>query len=482
MKPRVLRHHKLNTWIIVVAMACCFSHAVAAGSSETVVSGKGSIQTPKDKAKELVHEGLNHLLLGNPKAAEESFIQAKSIDPYSEEAYNFLGLLYIQEGFPKKAEDMLLKATAIEPMYGEALRNLGKLYLQQEEFKKAAGFLRKTLIVDRTQAYTWYLYGMALYFDSQVEEAIRAYEEAFSLESNLPTDAHYNLGVAYHETSRYLDAAREYEAVLKKDTTNINAMNNLGLIYSAIGDKDKAVGLFKKVLSIDKDNVKARINLGNVYLSIKDLSGAEEIYRSAIDLAPEDISPRLNLGVVHFERGDFDKAKQEWDSILENEPENLRVLSVMGSAYLEKKRLNEAIEVFRRMVPLMPDSGSIANTLGYLLAEQDRELPYAKELVEKALELDKPNRATYLDSLAWIHYRKGEFAEAREIQEKALQIFKLSHEPISSEIHLHMGKIYEKLQEFEKAKIAYEDAVNSNTDPDIVASASESLRELTLRQ
>ena len=130
----------------------------------------------------------------------------------------------------------------------------------------------------------------------------------------------------------------------------------------------------------------------------------------------------------------------------------------------------------------MPENGSIANTLGYLLADQDKELSLAQKLIEKALDLDKPNRATYLDSLAWVHFRGGRLNKARNVQEKALKIFKLSHEQISSEVHLHMGRIYEKLQLKQEAAKAYEDAIKSNTDPAIVALASESLGLLTSKK
>ena len=93
--------------------------------------------TPKEESKNLIREGLNCLIMERNKKAEEAFLKAKSIDPYSEEAHNFLGLLYLQEGLNSKAEEMLQRAVAIDPMYSEALRNIGKLYLQLERFEDA---------------------------------------------------------------------------------------------------------------------------------------------------------------------------------------------------------------------------------------------------------------------------------------------------------------------------------------------------------
>jgi tetratricopeptide (TPR) repeat protein len=437
-------------------------------------SGSENI-TARERAAALIHEGLNLLILEQNKKAEELFLQAKSIDPYSEQSYNFLGLLYLQDGLLEKAEDMLKRAIAIEPMYPEALRNLGKLYLRQDRFDEAAVYLRRTLNLDKNQPYTWYLLGMSQYFSGQVEEAIESYEIAFAMEPGLPVEARYNLGVAYHETARYLNAVRQYEEVLKIDGSHINALNNLGLVYSILGEKERAIQLFNQVLKIDDKNIKARINLGNVFLSTKDLVEAEKIYRSAISLDASDISPRLNLGVVYYERGDFAKAKEEWEKLLKENPDNIRVLSVMGSAFLERKQYDLAIEVFRRMVKLNPDNGSIANTLGYLLAEQNKDLTYAQELVEKAIRLDKTNRATYFDSLAWVHYRRGNYDKARTLIDKSLGIFKLSHDFVSSEVHFHNGKIYEKAKEYDRARDSFNLAIKANTDRDIVKIASESL-------
>ena len=433
----------------------------------------------QQSAKELIREGINFLILEQGQKAEESFLKAKTLDPYSEESYNFLGLLYMQQGLLQKAEDMLTRAIAIEPMYVEALRNLGKLYLQQERFNDAAAYLRRALSHDREQPYTSYLLGMCYYFQGQPEKAIQSYEEALAGDPSMPGEVHYNLGVAYQEVSRFFDAVKEYETVLKIEPEHINTLNNLGLVYSMIGERDRAIDLFNKILKIDASNVKARINLGNVYLGTKDLVEAEKIYRSAISLDEKDISPRLNLGVVYFEKGEFDKAKGEWNKLLEMDPDNSRVLSVMGSAFLEKKQYSEAISVFKKMRNVMPKNGSIANTLGYLLADQNKELDLAKKLIEEALELDLPNRATYLDSLAWVHFRKGKFEEARKLQEKSMKLFTFAHEPISSEVHLHMGRIYEKLKDHEAAKKAYADAIKSNSDAEMVQLASESLHSLS---
>ncbi|NLM17306.1 MAG: tetratricopeptide repeat protein [Candidatus Riflebacteria bacterium] len=433
---------------------------------------------PQKRALKLIQEGVSFLISDKDAEAEQKFLQAKAADPYSAQAYNFLGLLYMKQELYQKAEAMLNQAVAIEPMYPEALRNLGKLYLNGDEFGKAANCLKKALSQDRNQPFTWYLYGMALYFSGHLSEAVEAYETAFALEPALPLEAVYNLAVAYHETGRFFEAVKQYERVVKGSPGHVNSLNNMGLIFSVMGEKERAIEAFKAVLAIDASNVKARINLGNVFLSQKDLAEAEKIYRSAISIDKTDISPRLNLGVVFYEKGDLESANQEWNAILQDNPDNIRVLSVMGSAYLEKHEYDKAIEVFDKMAEIMPENASVSNTLGYLLAEKGIELEKAEKLIEKALRLDKTNRATYYDSLAWLYYRQGKFEKALKIQKRALNTFRISHEKISSDVHYHLGKIHEKMDNFAEAQKAYELAIKSNTDETIVAKAKESLAAL----
>ena len=109
------------------------------------------------------------------------------------------------------------------------------------------------------------------------------------------------------------------------------------------------------------------------------------------------------------------------------------------------------------------------------LADSDSELKFAGDLIESAIKLDKPNRATYYDSLAWVHFKRGEYQQALTIQKKAIKILKLAHEPISSDIYYHMGKIQFELKDSVNARKNFEAAIKSNTDSDIVKLASESL-------
>ncbi|KKU44508.1 MAG: Pyridine nucleotide-disulfide oxidoreductase, partial [Microgenomates group bacterium GW2011_GWA2_46_7] len=62
------------------------------------------------------------------------------------------------------------------------------------------------------------------------------------------------------------------------------------------------------------------------------------------------------------------------------------------------------VEIFE----LGPDNPEALNYLGYIYAEENRNLDEAEQLVKKALDID-PDNGAYLDSLGWVYYKKGVF-------------------------------------------------------------------------
>lgn len=65
----------------------------------------------------------------------------------------------------------------------------------------------------------------------------------------------------------------------------------------------------------------------------------------------------------------------------------------------------------RKLIVLRPDNAQAYNALGYSYADRNINLPEARDLIEKALQLT-PNDPFILDSLGWVQYRQGDLAGA----------------------------------------------------------------------
>jgi len=88
----------------------------------------------------------------------------------------------------------------------------------------------------------------------------------------------------------------------------------------------------------------------------------------------------------------------------------------------------------------------VLNFLAYFLAESDRRLGEAEELLDRALKMD-PENGFFLDSLGWIYYRQGKSELAIEYIRRAIRAM-TSDDAILRD---HLGDAYLLHGEIKKA-------------------------------
>ena len=86
----------------------------------------------------------------------------------------------------------------------------------------------------------------------------------------------------------YSQAIAAYQAVLKRDAKNVDAMTHLGLIVSIGGHADAALETFDKALAIDPKYPPAYLYRGQVLFEQKqDYAGAVKAWESFLELVPK---------------------------------------------------------------------------------------------------------------------------------------------------------------------------------------------------
>lgn len=118
------------------------------------------------------------------------------------------------------------------------------------------------------------------------------------------------------------------------------------------------------------------------------------------------------------------------------------------SFYLEKSgKIDEAIEVLEELLRAYPNDSSIQNNLGYILANYSRDLQRSGELLAASYQT-QPDSGPTLDSLGWLHYKRGEFETALVyLYQAAAALFE-----IDAEIWDHLGDTAYRLGRLELAK------------------------------
>lgn len=130
-------------------------------------------------------------------------------------------------------------------------------------------------------------------------------------------------------------------------------------------------------------------------------------------------------------------------------------------------------EVLRAAIDEYPENEMLLNWLGYSYVNEGYNLDEAEVLIRRALQLS-PDNPFYLDSLAWLYFKKKEYKTALEYMEIPSQLLNMP-----SEIALHIAKILAALDEFDKAAEFCKIAIEAGDDPEFTAQAQDLLNKLT---
>lgn len=102
---------------------------------------------------------------------------------------------------------------------------------------------------------------------------------------------------------------------------------------------------------------------------------------------------------------------------------------------------------------LDPEDPTMLNFLGYLYAEENKNLEQALQLLNLALTIS-PDDPYYLDSLGWVHYRMGNYTLAAELVRKAIYGMDADDAVLRDhlgDIYHAQGKVREALEEWRRA-------------------------------
>ena len=294
------------------------------------------------------------------------------------------------------------------------------------------------------------------------------------------------------QSRKFKESAELYELVTEKDPKNKFAWNNLGRAYLALKLDDKAVAAFKKALAVNAYDPWAWNNLGRAYEQQQRYGDAILAYQKQVEINPLDQWAHANLGILFLRLRRNTEAVSELERAVEISPDNAGVKIDLGKAYLRTDRSDKAMGLFEKA--LQKSSGpSTWNGVAYSLAENnqhlDKALEYAKsavsttetrlrnlppEKVEQAGLQLSANLAAYWDTLGWVYFQQGDTERAERYIAAAWK-----HSEFG-EVGYHLGKIYEKKGDKQKAIEMYAAAAAANAE--VTPEALNRLKELVNAQ
>lgn len=189
---------------------------------------------------------------------------------------------------------------------------------------------------------------------------------------------------------------------------------------------------------------------------------------AAIQLAARPLALRIEKARVFLILDRPRPALAECEAALADGPtaeERQEIGVVRSNAFLLQRDFVAAERELRTLLADDPDDALLLNNLGYHLTDEGRELEEAERLIRRAIEVDRaerlkrgsvePDSGTYLDSLGWVRFKRGDLAGAKAELVKAVGFADTVGDPI---VWDHLGDVYFRIGDRANARMAWEKA------------------------
>ncbi|MDQ6986404.1 MAG: tetratricopeptide repeat protein [Mariprofundaceae bacterium] len=370
--------------------------------------------------------------------------------------YHIDAQLYIQQGKLDKAEKSLKTLMKIEPDAVGPVLMYSQLVLRQKKPVKAENILRHFLVRHPEALSVSNALGRLLVDQARSQEAIRVYEDIAERSGGNP-DVLIALGLLHFQQQSFAKAAASFRKALKQ-RKNTRATFYLAASLESLGNKDQARKLYASLEKNDENFIAAQLRIAALDLLADRNDKAIRALHNIIRSKPDAGQAYALLSAALMRKKAFKQLIEETEPALALSKVPGQLLFNRAAAFEGLKQFSRAAGQIKQLFSIDPNNIEALNFLGYLYAEQGIRLDEAEKLIRRALD-KRPDNGYYLDSLAWVHYKRTEYAKALLVQRKAVDIV-----PDDSIMHEHLGDILWKNGKTDEARSAWKKAVQLGHD------------------
>lgn len=264
-------------------------------------------------------------------------------------------------------------------------------------------------------------------------------------------------GSAYLDLGKINEARADFQQIQKLSPGSSAAYINLARVSLAARNPAEALGFYEKALSLDARNFDALNGLIGVLKQQKQfpqahqridqmLAGGQkselpalhylkaDVYRAETNLeaaeaelqkamqADENYLPAYSAyASIMIERNQTDRAIEQYQKIVERKP-SAAIYTLLGMLEDARQSFDQSEKHYRKALEIAPESPIAANNLAWNIADNNRgNLDEALQFAQTAASRN-PTNAGFYDTLGWIYYKKGLYAQAAEHLKKAVAL------------------------------------------------------------
>ena len=356
---------------------------------------------------------------GDPALAEQALRSAMDVSPLDSAVRIELARLLSQTQRPDQAVALLEETVRQDPNNADAREVLVQAYLAKKDFAAAHSAAGDLETLRPKSGIGAYLAGLASQGQNKLDDARKEFRRAYELQPNAPEPLSALAQLELHQGAP-AEAVALVKSAVDADPKNVSAANLLGEVYLATHDVPHAIETLSRAASLNQTWWPPYRNLALAKLAAKDPQGAIAAYQAGVKIAPT--TPQL--------------------------------VTELARLYEQQGKVDDAIALYEATYKLNPRMQIIANNLAMLLVTYKKDRPSLDRARDLTAPFASSTAGELLDTTGWVHFKRGEYADALPMLERAAQ-----QSPNAKEIRYHLGMAELHAGQNERARSDLEAAV-----------------------
>jgi tetratricopeptide (TPR) repeat protein len=319
---------------------------------------------------------------------------------------------------PELGRDVITSAIKLYPN-GTDLRLLNADYLYATGSKEAA--IREVDDVIRHYPKLARAYEVKAALHGASKDVSGAERTFAALKAALPEDAigPYRLGLVYAAQRKHDQAIPEFELALNRAPNSREPIAALVSSYAAIGKLELAAARATELARSQPGNFVPPLILGDVYTAMKRFADAEAALSRAAEIQPKAAGVYLGLSRMRTAQNDLTRAAAELERGLKVIPDDFGLTLALAEVHQRKGDNARALADYEGLLRRYPSNDIVANNLAYLLGEARADKVSLDRALQLAKRFETSTNPSFLDTLGWLHLKRGSLEEALPLLRKA---------------------------------------------------------------
>lgn len=202
-------------------------------------------------------------------------------------------------------------------------------------------------------------------------------------------------GISLYTQKKYSEALASFLSISTDDVNPVEVAYYVGLCYSKMQRYDDALLYLEQVVTAEGE-----------------VNSDRDIQRV--------LQCRYLLAVIYCTTGRRKLADFELKQLLDLGYKKASVYASLAFISWEDNNVEKCIEYYNKSLAEDSENPTALNGLGYVLANEERDLARALSYCQKAISI-APDSAACLDSLGWVYYKMGLYGESKKYLQQAKQ-------------------------------------------------------------